>query len=135
MEPSESIVESMLDFYRQRSATNVAAFDDLIAAGHVVFLGTAGHEWFEDRDRMRVAFGFEGVRFTPGSAPRAWAQGEVGWFIDTPTMEIAEGRIQVRTTIVVVREAGRWKIIHAHYSVGIPDDLAASVAPALRRAA
>jgi hypothetical protein len=130
MEPSASIVEAMLEFYRQRSVANAAVFDDLIAAGHVVFLGTAGSEWFEDRDRMRAAFAFEGVRFTPGPNPRAWAEGDTGFFIDTPTMEIEEGRIRVRTTVVMHREAGRWKVIHAHYSVGIPDALAAEVAPA-----
>ena len=130
MEPSASIVEAMLEFYRERSVANASAFDDLIAAADVVFLGTAGHEWFEDRERMRMAFGFEGVRFTPGPNPRAWSEGDVGFFIDTPTMEIAEGRIRVRTTVVMHREAGRWKVIHAHYSVGIPDELAAEVSPA-----
>ncbi|MES2209336.1 MAG: nuclear transport factor 2 family protein [Chloroflexota bacterium] len=125
-----SIVDAMLEFYRQRSAANVAAFEDLISSEHVVFLGTAGHEWFEDRDRMKMAFGFEGVTFEPGPAPRAWSQGDIGWFMDTPTMAIVEGRIRVRTTLVVRREAGRWKIVHAHYSVGIPDELAAEVAPA-----
>ena len=29
MEPSESIVQAMLEFYRQRSAANAAVFDDL----------------------------------------------------------------------------------------------------------
>ena len=125
-----SIVESMLEFYRHRSAANVAAFDDLISSEHVVFLGTAGHEWFEDRDRMRTAFGFEGVRFEPGPKPRAWSEGSIGWFADTPTMEVAEGRIRVRTTLVVRREKDRWKIVHAHYSVGIADELAAELSPA-----
>ena len=130
MNEDRSIVEAMLEFYRQRSAANVAAFDDLISSGHVVFLGTAGHEWFEDRDRMRMAFGFEGVRFEPGPMPRAWSEGPIGWFADTPVMEIPEGRIRVRTTILVRREADRWKIVHAHYSVGIADALALELAPA-----
>ncbi len=78
---------------------------------------------------MIMAFGFEGVKFEPGPAPRGWSEGDIGWFTDTPMMEIPEGRIRVRTTLVVRREAGRWKIIHAHYSVGIPDDLAVEVSP------
>ena len=129
MEPSESTVQAMLEFYQQRSVANAAVFDDLIAAGQVIFLGTAGSEWLEDRDRMRAAFAFEGVAFTPGPAPRAWAEGATGFFIDTPTMEIAEGRIRVRATVVLHREAERWKVLHAHFSVGIPDELAAEVAP------
>lgn len=54
----------------------------------------------------------------------------IGWLTDTPVMEIPEGRVRVRTTLVVRRQAGHWKIIHAHYSVDIRDELAAEVSPA-----
>lgn len=46
------------------------------------------------------------------------------------SMEIPDGRIRVRTTLVVRREADRWKVVHAHYSVGIADERAAELSPA-----
>ncbi len=49
---------------------------------------------------------------------------------DPSIVEIPEGRVRVRTTLVVRRETDRWKIAHAHYSVGIADELAVELSPA-----
>jgi len=128
VQPSSAIREAMLEFYARRSAADVAAFDDLISSEHVVFLGTEGAEWFEDRERMRKAFGFEGVRFEPGLAGQAWEEGTIGWWVDTPLMTLAElGSVRTRATFVLRREDGRWKVVHAHFSVGIPDERAVAL--------
>jgi hypothetical protein len=47
----------------------------------------------------------------------------MGWVVDQPTFILPDASaFQTRLTAVVRREDGRWKIVHAHFSVGVPDE-------------
>lgn len=131
MRASPSIVESMRYFFDRRSAADVSVFDDLMSSEHVVFLGSEGNEWFEDRERMRRAFGFEGTRIEPSPDACGWEEGTIGWYVDRPLMTLPGlGTLQTRCTFVLRREADRWKVVQGHFSVGVPDAVAVAEQPA-----
>jgi hypothetical protein len=47
----------------------------------------------------------------------------MGWVVDDPTFIFPDGSaIQTRLTAVMRQEDGRWKLVHAHFSVGVPDE-------------
>jgi ketosteroid isomerase-like protein len=53
----------------------------------------------------------------------AFSEGEFGWVVDCVTAMLPDGSdIPVRHTYVLHRVNDVWKIIHAHISVGIPDN-------------
>ncbi len=65
---------------------------------------------------------FPGVQIEDSDV-NGWEVGDIGWAVDQPTMVLPDGtRIPVRITWVVRREDGAWRCVHAHTSVGIPDE-------------
>jgi ketosteroid isomerase-like protein len=47
----------------------------------------------------------------------------MGWAVDDPTFISPDGSaFQGRLTFVMRQEDRRWKLVHAHFSVGVPDD-------------
>jgi hypothetical protein len=57
---------------------------------------------------------------TPGD-PQAYAEGSVGWVADRPVLHVLGQEIPIRWTVIFHREAGEWKIIQEHMSVGAPN--------------
>ena len=104
-------------------AAAVEAFYSLHRLG--VFIGTDAAEFWTDSgqhnaDVRRYFDGSGGVnRWTPGDVI-ARMEGSVGWTIDRPTVELADGtRYEgLRVTLVWHLEDGDWRIVHSHASVG-----------------
>ena len=72
--------------------------------------------------RRKAAFPPTGLRVEAGDL-RAWEEGSVGWLSDTPSFVLPDGTaIRTRTTAVMRREDGDWKLVQAHVSVGVPDE-------------
>jgi hypothetical protein len=47
----------------------------------------------------------------------------VGWVVDEPVLLMpGAARIKTRVTAAPRWEDDRWKVVHAHFSVGVPDD-------------
>jgi hypothetical protein len=47
----------------------------------------------------------------------------MGWLADQPTFVLPDGSsFETRLTAVVRKEDGQWKLVHAHFSVGVPDE-------------
>jgi hypothetical protein len=104
------------------SAGDVAAFDELVSRDATVIIGTAPGEWVDDRARMRFGFETEGVGLTPRD-PRGWAEGALGFVLDTPRFTFPDGSgMDTRVTSVMRLEDDAWRLVHAHFSVGVPDD-------------
>jgi ketosteroid isomerase-like protein len=62
-----------------------------------------------------------GVEGGPG--PRGYAEGNVGFAVDQPRFVLPDGRfVATRLTAVLCQEGERWKIVHLHFSVGVPDE-------------
>ena len=66
----------------------------------------------------------EGVGLQAGDNLRGYEEGSMGWAVDQPTFVLPAGStIPTRLTAVVRQEdGGKWKLVHAHFAVGVPDE-------------
>ncbi len=63
-----------------------------------------------------------GLTLLPGE-PEAYRERDVGWVIDRPVFRTRDGAaITCRATTLYDREDGAWKIVHNHYSIGVPTE-------------
>ncbi|MCA1680488.1 MAG: nuclear transport factor 2 family protein, partial [Actinobacteria bacterium] len=97
----------------------------------VSVIGTAPDEGHGDREswiETYTKFIPElGLRLEGGPAPRGYAEGSVGFAVDQPRFVLPDGSfILTRLTAVLRQEDDQWKIVHLHFSVGVPDEDATS---------
>ncbi len=122
--PHRAESEAFFERWCERlSANDAASFDDLASASSATLvIGTAPGEWVTERDRLRFGFEAEGVRLEPKS-PRGYEEGALDWFVDEPKFHLPDNSfMQTRVTGVLRREDDRWKVVHMHISVGVPDE-------------
>lgn len=129
MQRSDGVRDGMLRFYERFSAGDAAGFAAVIADGEgVSVIGTGPGEGHDERDDWIATYGqmmqgeMAGTRLE-GNDPRAYAQGSLGWGVDEPSFVFPDGsRLPTRLTAVLTEEDGDWKVVHLHFSVGVPDD-------------
>jgi SnoaL-like protein len=87
-------------------------------------------------DAGEYATGYEQIirllgESTPGEGPqihvrleeiRGYEQGDVGWADGTAAFERDGESVEVRFTMVAVREKDGWRIVQNHASIGVPND-------------
>lgn len=62
------------------------------------------------------------ITLTDGD-PQAYAEGNVGWAADEANLKLSDDTVvPFRMTIVYMKEAGEWKAVQAHWSVGVPNE-------------
>ena len=124
MRGSTDVREALLRFFDRISESDVEVFDDVVSADPATFVvGTAPGELVRERERLRFGFEAEGLRLDPGEQPVAYEEGPLGWAYDEPTMTYPDGtEVHTRLTAIFQRDGDTWKLLHAHYSVGVPDD-------------
>ncbi len=124
MQQSTEVREAMLRFYDRLSASDVGSFDELVSQEPAtLIIGTAPGEWVTERERMRFGFEAEGVRLEAGDDPTGHEEGSLGWFVDEPTFVFPDGSaMDTRLTAVMHQEDSRWKLVHMHVCVGVPDE-------------
>jgi hypothetical protein len=84
-------------------------------------IGTAPG-WVTDRAKLRFGFEFEGLKLEAND-PKAYEEGSMGWVVDEPTFVLPDGSsYRFRQTTICRQEDGRWKMVHMHASVGVPDE-------------
>jgi hypothetical protein len=122
MEEASDLTQTWHRFCDRISAGDVDTFDDLVSHEATVVIGTAPGEWVADRDQMRFGFETEGIELTPAD-PIAWAEGSLGFVLDRPQFQLPDGsRIDARVTAVLRLEDEVWRVVHSHFSVGVPDE-------------
>ncbi|HEV3471699.1 MAG TPA: nuclear transport factor 2 family protein [Actinomycetota bacterium] len=113
----------MLRFYEVVSTSDVQRFDEVVSSDARLVIGTAPGEWVTKRDQMRFGVETEGVRLTAGDNPQGYEEGSMGWAVDEPVFGLPDGsEMRIRLTFVMHQEGGTWKILHGHFSVGVPDE-------------
>ena len=125
MRGSDAVRDAMLRFYDRISASDVSAFEELVSRDpSTLVIGTAPGEWVTERERLRYGFEAEGLRIEAGPRPAGYEEGSLGWFVDEPVYHFPgdAGRMRTRLSAVLRQEDGRWKIVHMHVSVGVPDE-------------
>jgi hypothetical protein len=91
-------------------------------------IGTDPEEWADTRAEFIALL--EGwmteprvvIRLEAGEGLRCFEENSVGWVVDRPTFVLADGgSVSTRMTAVMRKEEGEWKLVHAHWSVGVPN--------------
>lgn len=93
----------------------------------VVAIGSDPSEYATGYERIIDLMG----QSTPGAGPqihvrleeiRGFEHGEVGWADGIGAFEHDGESVEVRFTIVAVREQDGWRIVQNHASIGVPND-------------
>jgi len=124
MDESAEVRDAVLAFYRGVTSKDVARFDEIVSSDPATLvIGTAPGEWITERAGLRYGFEAEGLGIEPGERPMGYHEGSLGWFTDEPRFILPDGSgFRTRLTAVLRRENGRWKIVHMHWSTGVPDE-------------
>lgn len=124
MEASTDVRDAVLGFYEGVSTKAIERFDDIVSTHDATLvIGTAPGEWVTERPKLRFGFETEGITLGAGPDPMGYREGSMGWFVDEPWFGFPGGSgMRTRVSAVVKQEAGRWKIVHMHFSVGVPDE-------------
>jgi hypothetical protein len=127
VERSDEVRAGILRFYERFSRGDPDAFAaGLATVDGVSVIGTAPEEGHADRDDWIAAYrdgiAAAGLRLE-GDDPRGYEEGSVGWGVDRPRFVLPDGStLPTRLTAVLRREGGDWKVVHLHFSVGVPDE-------------
>jgi ketosteroid isomerase-like protein len=127
MNESADVRDGILRFYERFSAADPDGFADAIAdVPGVSVIGTGPGEGHDQReswiDAYRTQIAGLGLTLRAGD-PRGYAEGNVGWGVDQPSFVFDDGSyIPTRLTAVLHNDRGEWKIVHLHFSVGVPDE-------------
>lgn len=134
MEESQAVTDAISAFYERFSAADAERF----AAGisdcpGVSVIGSAPGEGHDDRESWIAAYASQisqlGITLR-GESQRGYAEGTLGFGVDTPSFVLPDGStLPTRLTAVLREESGEWKIVHLHFSVGVPDEEAIRPAP------
>lgn len=121
--PSPDLVAQTRAVYAAMTAGSAPQVEALysVAPGSV-FIGTSAAEFWTDPVQhnldVRPYWQPGNVTVTPGPI-LAVAQGDLGFSVDRPTFRLRDGTtLQLRVTFVWRREAGTWRVVHSHASVG-----------------
>jgi hypothetical protein len=122
MEESRPARQAWIGFCERLTATDAGSFDDYVAEDAKLIIGTAPGEWIDDRRGMRSGFENPDFAIQPGVVT-AFEEGSLAWVADEPAIVAPDGStVPARVTAVMRKEGSAWKIVHAHFSVGVPDD-------------
>ena len=123
MQESPAVRDAWLEFCDRLTAGDVDSFDRVVSSdAATLVIGTAPGEWVRERERLRFGFEAEGVGLRSRN-PTAHEAGELGWLTDEVDFMFPDGSVMdCRTTVVFHHEDGRWKLLHMHASVGVPDE-------------
>jgi len=123
MHESPAVRSAWLEFCDRLTAGDVESFDQVVSSDPAtVVIGTAPGEIVRERERLRFGFEAEGVGLRSRS-PSAYEEGTLGWLTDETDFVFPDGSaIACRMTALFRREDERWKLLHMHASVGVPDD-------------
>lgn len=131
MEESAAVADGMRGFYERFSkgdpdefAAGIADVPGVSVIGTAPGEGHKGHEDWTATYRAMMGGEMKGTRLE-GKEPRGWAEGSLGFGVDEATFVLPDGgTLPTRLTGVLREEDGVWKIVHLHFSCGMPDEQA-----------
>ena len=123
----EAVIEQS---YALFTSGDVAGFERLISRDpQTLAIATDPREWWEGPELIHQALRAQitemrelGVQAKPGRI-QAYREGSVGWAADRPTFRLPDGtELPMRITLVGHQEAGEWKIVQFHASLGVSNE-------------
>jgi ketosteroid isomerase-like protein len=120
---------ALLERYYAASAQGDADFlaEYIARDPEALVIGTDLSEWWRGGDETIAVWGkawrTRGGLPVVASNPSAFKSGEIGWLSDQARWVLPDGReIPFRLSAVYRREEAGWKLIQAHYSLGVPNE-------------
>jgi hypothetical protein len=127
IEPAPELQALLARYYQASAQGDVAFLDQLIARepGTLV-VGTDATEWWRGGQPIfqtwSAAWRERGGLPVQGSQPSAFRAGDVGWADDQAQWRLPDGRaLPFRLTAVFHWEADAWRLVQAHFSIGMPN--------------
>lgn len=127
MESAPELV-ALLQRYYAASAQGDTTLLDLLIARHpgTLVVGTDPDEWWQGGDQIvatwTAAWQERGGLPVEESQPEAFRAGQVGWVADRALWRLPDRRtIPFRLTAVFYRDGGVWRLVQAHFSLGVPN--------------
>jgi hypothetical protein len=128
MESAPELI-ALLQRYYAASAQGDTTLLDLLIARHpgTLVVGTDPDEWWRGGDQIvatwTAAWQERGGLPVEGSQPEAFRAGQVGWVADRALWRLPDRRtIPFRLTAVFYRDGGEWRLVQAHFSLGVPNE-------------
>jgi ketosteroid isomerase-like protein len=127
MQRSQELIDWLTEFYRAGNGSELDTINRMLSTSDgMLVLGTDPREWWEGSDKIRSMFAIQmqemgSLPLTAGN-PVAYVEGSMGWIADQPTLTFPDASMQVRLSVVVHREDGEWKLVHAHLSLGVANE-------------
>ena len=126
METSTELRELTLGIYQSFGKGDLSFIERLMTRQDgALAIGTSPDEWWAGYDAIVKGFRPQEAAFVGSSTtgdPQAYTNGDVGWVAVQGKVVMADGtEIPMRITLVFEKEAGEWKIVQWHASVGIPN--------------
>jgi hypothetical protein len=127
MQPSEELKTMVLRHYGNFDSGDQA---DSIKEAYslqdgMTIIGNDPNEWFDDRgsiDGFMNAGGSSKMDITVQNL-KAYSEGSVGWTMDRVTVKFSNGaELPVRHTRIFHKENGKWKMVHLHVSIAVPNE-------------
>jgi SnoaL-like domain len=128
MEPAPELCDPLQRYYAASTQGDTAFLAQLIARhpGALV-VGTDAAEWWSGGEQIvttwTAAWRERGGLPVHASRPEAYRAGAVGWVADQAMWRLSNGQaVPFRLTAVFHREAQAWRMVQAHFSVGVPNE-------------
>jgi hypothetical protein len=128
MEPAPELCDLLRHYYAASTQGDTAFLAQLIAShpGTLV-VGTDSTEWWRGGEQIvatwSAAWRERGGLPVYDSQPEAYRAGDVGWAADQAIWRLPNGQaVPFRLTAVFHRQAQEWRMVQAHFSVGVPNE-------------
>jgi hypothetical protein len=125
MQEAPDLKAIMFRYYEAVSRGDAAFMERVLSHQEgILIIGSDPREWWTEpalisrtlKERAKA-----GITVAPGEI-LAYREGSVGWISDRPVFAMPDGKkVAFRWTAVFHQEAGDWKMIQGHGSMGVPN--------------
>jgi len=128
MVPSTELQDLILQWYDSISSGDMLGLAERLFSHQdgLLTIGSDPTEWWEGFEPIIRAY--RATASTGGLEIKvddlqAYSEGTVGWAADRVVLKMHNGvQAPLRHTFVLHQENGEWKIVHAHYSIGVTNE-------------
>jgi hypothetical protein len=127
MQSSDELRAIVLQIYEKLRSGGILDFVRRLYSSQdgVLVIGSELDDRYEDYDSIVHFYetaGAASLEFKVDDL-NTFCEGEFGWAVDRVIAKLPNGiEIPVRHTYIFHKERDQWKIVHAHISVGVPDE-------------
>ena len=130
MQRSHELLDAYTRMFQDIQEGRITSANDFLSdSDEVSAIGTDASEWLMGRENLVPILDAQFEWFRQGGATfdtsraEAWTEGDLGFVVDQLTVTLKDGRsVQMRATSVLRKENGEWKMVHPHYSIGVPNE-------------